>query len=73
MSGDNLVDNGPDTGSAKTLVADTVPETAEAEGKIDPEQKVGDEEDESQYPSTKKVAVIMIALYLAMFLVTLVR
>ncbi|KAL8719645.1 MAG: hypothetical protein Q9225_003367 [Loekoesia sp. 1 TL-2023] len=72
MSGDSLADNAPGTRSAKTLVANTAPETAQEDGKVDPE-KVGDQEDESQYPSTKKVVVIMIALYLAMFLVALDR
>lgn len=62
----------PPIGSTKTLVADTVPEAAQENGQVDPEKKVDDEEDESQYPSTKKVAVIMVALYLAMFLVALV-
>ncbi|KAL8661130.1 MAG: hypothetical protein Q9202_005892 [Teloschistes flavicans] len=63
----------PPIGSTKTLVADTVPEAAQENGQVDPEKKVDDEEDESQYPSTKKVAVIMVALYLAMFLVALDR
>ena len=60
------------TESAKILVADSVPEVAQEKGKADLEKKVEDEEDESQYPSTKKVIVIVTALYLALLLVALV-
>lgn len=72
VSGDTLGDSTAGPGGAKTVIADTVPEAAQEAGKVDPEKKIEDEEDESQYPSTKVVAVVMIALYMAMFLVALV-
>lgn len=60
------------TVSAKTLVADTVPEAAQENGTVDPKKKMEGEEDESQYLTVEIVAVVMAALYLSMFLVTLV-
>ncbi|KAL9613423.1 MAG: hypothetical protein Q9167_002021 [Letrouitia subvulpina] len=71
-----LVDKASATENAKTILADTTPESAldNEKGPVDAGKKDGEtEEDESQYPSTKIVAVVMIALYLAMFLVALDR
>lgn len=74
-SGAALVDKASATENEKTILAATAPESAleNEKGAVDAGKKDGEtEEDESQYPSTKVVAVVMIALYLAMFLVALV-
>ncbi|KAL8682088.1 MAG: hypothetical protein Q9186_001877 [Xanthomendoza sp. 1 TL-2023] len=60
--------------SHKYLGLDPAPvPAARSDEAVDTEKKRKHEEDESQYPSTKVVIVVMIALYLAMFLVALDR
>lgn len=56
-----------------TFITDDTSETARKQGGTDVEKKAEHEEDESQYPSIKIVAIVMLALYLAMYLVALVR
>ncbi|KAL8754376.1 MAG: hypothetical protein Q9199_004396 [Rusavskia elegans] len=56
-----------------TSVADKTPVTAQKQGDVDIEKKDEHEEDETQYPSPKIVAIVMLALYLAMYLVALDR
>ncbi|KAI4273548.1 MAG: hypothetical protein L6R38_006318 [Xanthoria sp. 2 TBL-2021] len=56
-----------------TCITESTSVTAQKEGDIDVEKKDKREEDESQYPSTKIVAIVMLALYLAMYLVALDR
>lgn len=56
-----------------TFIIDDTSEAARKQGVTDVEKKAEREEDESQYPSTKIVAIVMLALYLAMYLVALVR
>ncbi|KAL8781664.1 MAG: hypothetical protein Q9213_005906 [Squamulea squamosa] len=53
--------------------ADSVSETIKKHEDVDIEKKDEHGEDESQYPSTKIVAIVMLALYLAMYLVALDR
>ncbi|KAL8921413.1 MAG: hypothetical protein Q9208_005739 [Pyrenodesmia sp. 3 TL-2023] len=73
VAGDTSDDEKIGTGSAKTPLADTVTEAAQENGTVDPEKKTDEEDDESHYPDVKIVAVVMVALYLAMFLVALDR
>ncbi|KAI4223058.1 MAG: hypothetical protein L6R36_005688 [Xanthoria steineri] len=56
-----------------TFITDDTSETARKQDGTDVEKKAEREEDESQYPSTKIVAIVMLALYLAMYLVALDR
>ncbi|CAO1600478.1 hypothetical protein XANCAGTX0491_004167 [Xanthoria calcicola] len=56
-----------------TFITDDTSETARKQGGTDVEKKAEHEEDESQYPSIKIVAIVMLALYLAMYLVALDR
>ncbi|CAL8581606.1 hypothetical protein XPA_007295 [Xanthoria parietina] len=56
-----------------TFIIDDTSEAARKQGVTDVEKKAEREEDESQYPSTKIVAIVMLALYLAMYLVALDR
>lgn len=55
-----------------TSIADKTLVAAQKQGDVDVEKKDEHEEDETQYPSTKIVAIVMLALYLAMYLVALV-
>ncbi|KAL8861830.1 MAG: hypothetical protein Q9178_001699 [Gyalolechia marmorata] len=56
-----------------TSVTDNVPQTLHKHEEIDIEKRDEHEEDEKQYPSTRIVAIVMLALYLAMYLVALDR
>ncbi|KAL8951374.1 MAG: hypothetical protein Q9222_002651 [Ikaeria aurantiellina] len=70
---DVAIDEARRDSKAETLVADTVLETVLSDGKTTGEGIVEDEKEDGQYPSMKRVAIIMIALYLAMFLIALDR
>ncbi len=54
------------------FVTDNVSQTVYESEEIDIEKRDEREEDENQYPNTKIVAIVMLALYLAMYLVALV-
>ncbi|KAL8652541.1 MAG: hypothetical protein Q9226_004224 [Calogaya cf. arnoldii] len=55
------------------FITQKAPGTTGKEGDLDVEKKDEREEDEGQYPSGRIVAIVMLALYLAMYLVALDR
>ncbi|KAL8801085.1 MAG: hypothetical protein Q9182_004724 [Xanthomendoza sp. 2 TL-2023] len=76
MSEDMLTEKPHASDNQQCLEFDSVPvpvPAAQSDEVVDIEKNNEHEEDESQYPSTKVVIVVMVALYLAMFLVALDR
>lgn len=73
VSDDTLAEkSSPHDRAKEASPANSATEPKKEHEEVDIEKNDEHEEDESQYPSTKVVAIVMLALYLAMYLVALV-